>query len=146
MENELYHYGVPGMRWGVRRARSSSVSTTGRRKKTGLSGFLSKKTKSRSSSKPKVSTGNKGKTLSEMSDAELQQRINRLQMEQRYKDLQPKKISRGKKIVNSVVNKMFVPAAEDVGKQLMKSGMTKAVNTAFGLEGDYAISTNNKKK
>ena len=31
-ENELYHYGVPGMRWGVRRALSKSASNERLRK------------------------------------------------------------------------------------------------------------------
>ena len=30
--NELYHYGVPGMRWGVRRAKSQLSNITGRDK------------------------------------------------------------------------------------------------------------------
>ena len=30
MNNELYHYGVPGMRWGVRRAKNQLSKLTGR--------------------------------------------------------------------------------------------------------------------
>lgn len=31
--NELYHYGVKGMKWGVHRSRLSSFSSLGKKKK-----------------------------------------------------------------------------------------------------------------
>lgn len=41
---------------------------------------------------------------------------------------------------------MLVPAAEDVGKQLIKTALTKGANKAFNLEGEDRVYTNNKKK
>ena len=41
---------------------------------------------------------------------------------------------------------MIVPAATDVGKQVVKSMMTKAVNKAFKFDDELKVYTNNKKK
>ena len=38
-----------------------------------------------------------------MSDAELRERINRLDMERRYRDLEPDAKNRGKRCVNSII-------------------------------------------
>ena len=76
MENELKHYGVLGMKWGVRKARSETHSDY-------------KKAHSK-------------KKVSEMSDQELRERNNRLQMERQYKDL-TRKTSIGKKAIDSFI-------------------------------------------
>ena len=47
--NELYHYGVLGMKWGVRKSRPSSSGSSKRKKKTNeLSPDLEVKTKRKS--------------------------------------------------------------------------------------------------
>ena len=74
-EGELQHYGVKGMKWGVRRKRSSHDDY--------------QKAHSR-------------KSVRDMSDAELRARNNRLQMEQQYAQLTRKK-NRGKQIVTAII-------------------------------------------
>lgn len=137
--DELMHYGVLGMKWGVRKSRPSSGS--GGRKSS--SSKKSKSSKSKTSSK-------KTKSIADMTDDELEayvaQRERRLNLEKRYRDLNPKQVSRGKAIAKRIMNNVIVPSAEDVGKQLVKSQMTKFVNKTFKLEGDLAVATNNKKK
>ena len=75
VEAILSHYGTKGMKWGVRKARSSSstVRTTFK------------------------------KAPSKLSDAELARRIKRMETEKKYNQLNRKDISEGKKIVMDIL-------------------------------------------
>ena len=145
MYNELYHHGVKGMKWGVRKTpvRSSSGATRKRKSNT-LSLFKKKKTIR------KVSSANSSpaqtKSIKDMSDDELRKKIERVQLEQDYLQLDPKAVSRGKRITKRVMDDMIVPAAVDIGKQAVKSIMANGVNKVLSLEGDNKVYANNKKK
>ena len=104
--NELFHYGVKGMKWGVHRTHAEVRSDTIKRqtKKIGLAGDISRNTSSafntasdlagRASRSGKPSKRIKNE-LSKMSDQELRNRLNRINMEQQYASLNPSRISRG---------------------------------------------------
>ena len=85
----LKHYGVLGMKWGKRKARSTVSSN----KKP-------KSTKNTTTSKPKPKPKHKP-TQRELSDEELRAVINRMRLEREYADLQYRSSSRAK--VESVV-------------------------------------------
>ena len=149
--NELMHYGVPGMKWGVRRTpaqlgrkkTSSSKSLFGKKKSK-----TKAKTKSESSKKE---TAPKPKSVKEMSDEELNAAIRRMQLEQTYASLSPQKVSTGKAVAKRILNNIIVPAAEDVGRQMVKTALTRAGNkTLSEVFKDFSeadkIYTNNKKK
>ena len=76
----LQHYGVLGMKWGHRKARSTSSSN----KKP-------KSTKNTTTSKPEPKP-----TQRELSDEELRAVINRMRLEREYADLQYRASSRAK--------------------------------------------------
>ena len=145
MDNELYHHGVKGMKWGVRKTpvRSSSGATRKRKSNT-LSLFKKKKTTR------KVSSANsspaKTKSIKDMSDDELRKKVERVRLEQQYQELDPKSVSRGKRITKRVMDDIIVPAAVDIGKQVAKSIMANGVNKVLSLEGDNKVYANNKKK
>lgn len=69
-EQYLMHYGVKGMRWGIRRKRKSSNSNV--RKKSSDDEAKKKASNSKARKKEKVTA---------MDDAELQRRLARLRME-----------------------------------------------------------------
>ena len=92
--NELYHYGVLGMKWGVRKSRGGGVSKTGRRGRT---------IKERPPAHEDYKKAHSKKPVREMSDVELRSRINRLDMERRYQELNASTKNRGRKYVNSIV-------------------------------------------
>ena len=154
MDNdELMHYGVPGMKWGVRRTPAQLG-----RKKTSSSKSLFGKKKSKSKAKAKTKsesskeeTAPKKKAVKEMSDDELNAAIRRMQLEQTYASLSPQKVSTGKAITKRILNNIVVPAAEDVGRQMVKTALTRAGNkTLSEVFKDFSeadkIYTNNKKK
>ena len=152
MDNdELMHYGVPGMKWGVRRTPAQLG-----RKKTSSSKSLFEKKKSKSKPKAKSEsskkeTAQKPKTVKEMSDEELNAAIRRMQLEQTYASLSPQKVSTGKAVTKRILNNIVVPAAEDVGRQMVKTALTRAGNkTLSEVFKDFSeadkIYTNNKKK
>ena len=145
MDNELYHHGVKGMKWGVRKTpvRSSSGNTRKRKSNT-LSLFKKKKTTCNAS--VAKSSPAQTKSVKDMSDDELRRKIERVRLEQQYQQLNPKTVSRGQRIAKRVINNIIVPAAEDVGKQVVKSIMVNGVNKALSLEGDSKVYANNKKK
>lgn len=114
-KNYLVHYGVQGMRWGVRHDRqgsSSGSSRVGSASKSGnrvqkLGNGSLEKSKERSDSKPRMSDHEKAqkiksKSLSEMSNQEIEFLLKRQRLEKSYNELNPPQVSRGKKIVAGI--------------------------------------------
>ena len=87
---ELYHYGVKGMKWGIRKEHQRSDS---RKKRSKMEDWSDDAKEANRISKKKVS---------QMSNAELQQLNNRKNLEQQYSRLNPSTISRGMKYVATV--------------------------------------------
>ena len=138
--DELYHYGVLGMKWGVRKNRSSSVGSSYRDKKKRASEAkkrmknyeklkkqhekeqmkreiesLAEKKQTPIKKKESINTISSLKT---MTDDELRQRINRLQMEETYSRLtadprKEQKKSAGKAFINAS-GRVLSKSAQDV--------------------------------
>ena len=135
--DELCHYGIRGMRWGIRRYQNSdgSLTTAGRnRYSTGKhhSIFTRKKTTSKVKTKP-AEEKPKQKSVSEMSDAELNAFLNRKRLEQQYYQLMatPQKksaVTKGKEMVGKALEN----AAQDTLTQIAKYAMAKSVNKMLG--------------
>lgn len=114
MENDvLVHYGILGMKWGVRRSPEQLSRARGRTKSDN-----EHEDYKRSHTKKSTKT---------MSDAELRNRINRLQMERQYKQLTAKEISAGKKFVNDVLRE----SAKQVASKYVSKGITKLFDEAI---------------
>ncbi len=72
----LEHYGILGMKWGVRRSRGPDGTVGGKQKKV---------------------------RVKDMSDEELKKRVSRLSLEKQYKDLTKADVSSGQKFVQDVL-------------------------------------------
>lgn len=119
----LYHHGVKGMKWGVR-------------KKPVFSGFS--KAKKAAPTKPtpavkKAFSGNK-KDISKATDDELSAYLRRMQLEKQVLTMQkemtalttpPKKVSAGKRFVSAVWKDILYPGIKEglkeTGKSVVKS-------------------------
>ena len=84
MNDELQNYGVLGMNWGVRRSRKDSGSTGIRKRNSRIEDVNEDYRRAHSK-----------KSVKDMSDKELREMINRLQMEQNYQRLSQNNISKG---------------------------------------------------
>ena len=113
-DNELYHHGVKGMKWGVRRTPAQLGHDTGKidlqktKKKVDAAGTIVNETRNinNTTSKKAQKKAQKQK-LSEakiMADRELKERVSRLNMEQQYVRMSTEQINAGRSNVNSVLN------------------------------------------
>lgn len=96
VENYLSHHGVKGQKWGVRRFQNEDGTRTaeGKARYSDSGADGSEKTGGNRTSK--------GEDISTLSDQELRARINRLNLEKRYKDLSSVDAMKGRDYVNAV--------------------------------------------
>ena len=124
MSNELYHYGILGMKWGVRRDRSRSGG--------------SRRKRSMSDDAREASTIKK-KKVSQMSNAELKKLNERSRLEQEYSRLNPSSVRKGWKFVASAAGIMGTTlAVYNNSNQIVQLGK-KASNKLVDVVGDQLL-------
>lgn len=119
INGELYHHGVKGQKWGVRRNRHKS----GKKR--------NKKTKDAAHPSHVRAYSKKAKS---MSDAELRNAINRLQMERQYSTLTKREKSAGQKWVQSLLSE----SAKEVTKKYLVKYTVKGIDAVIAKGASYA--------
>lgn len=141
---QLYHHGIKGMKWGIRRfqRKDGSLTPAGEKRRDQREGRIGGSSKGsifkrKASSKPveKAPEQPKKKKLEEMSDDEIRAAIARKQLENQYKQLNPdppQKVSFGKEYIKTFGKKMLVeavmPAAVGAGKKFMENALGEMGN------------------
>lgn len=101
--DDIFHYGVPGMKWGVRKQRERK----GSRHKL-----------------KKISRKKAAKQAAEMDYEELQQRVRRMELERKYTDyIGGREEKRGRTIVGSVLSR--------IGNRVFNRVIDRATDQAF---------------
>lgn len=130
----LEHYGVKGMRWGIR-------------KDTALFGRKSKKRRTRE----QVELANRKSDFKHrrtMSSKEIEDRVKRLKLEKEYKDLIDSDIRPGRNYVKGILKdsgkKMLITAAAGTMAYAVKVAMTREFDVKEAAS--YIAANPNKKK
>lgn len=113
-DNELYHHGIKGMKWGVRRTPAQLGHDTGKidlqktKKKVDAANTIVNETRNINNNVSKKQSKKVQKQkmaeVKSMSDKELRERVNRLNMEQQYMRMSAEQMNVGRANVNSVLN------------------------------------------
>ena len=141
MENELYHHGIKGMKWGVRRYQNKDGTLTAAGKKQ------KKKTLS-ADDKEKARRKSDLKKRRTMSDDDIKKRIGRMKLEKEFKNLTKEDISPGKKYVGEIMSSAGKKALGVVAAGAMVYGVKAAMTGKFDIKeaAGYIAANPNKKK
>lgn len=137
---ELYHHGVKGQRWGIRRYQNKDGSLTalGRKRASKLESQYEKVTGKKIGSNPSDSStetsvrSSKPKSISEMSNAEIQAKIDRIRLETTLDSLTPKHISAGEKFVKGMKDSA-TSILKDKGTKIVGDYLDKKIRESIGL-------------
>ena len=129
--NELYHHGILGMKWGVRRYQNKDGTLTN----------AGKKRYSRDDWSEDAKTANqlKKKRVNQMSNAELRKLTERQQLERNYSSLNPSAIQKGLVAAAAVAGALgTIASLQKNSKKVLDMGQ-KAVKNIASKIGKKAI-------
>jgi hypothetical protein len=128
-ERELVHYGIRGMKWGIRRYQNADGTLTGAGKVRDR--MVRKRNLKKAEKILKGSKKTVQRRLSQITDEELQKAVNRLQLERTYKNLTkpPDKHKKAKEIatkwLETAGTKVIESAATNLGKKIFSEADSK---------------------
>lgn len=129
-EEFLQHYGVKGMRWGVRREGDSVVW-----RKVGANEDLKERPSKSASKKTEEKSGKDYSPWdrddpSSLTQQELQARVKRLQLEKQYAELSAVPPTRSQKLTKKYLQEPFEQVMVETSKSIMKQTVGKAIEKA----------------
>lgn len=122
MSNVLQHHGILGQKWGVRRTPAQLGHVTAKKNSSSESKVSSNNTSDQT--KAKKTPGKAVKRSTVMSDDELRQRINRLNMEEQYDNLVARQKVRG----TGTAKKLLGEAMENLGRKALGVAVDKIID------------------
>lgn len=138
-ELELRHHGIKGMHWGIRRYQNKDGSLTlaGQRRLNKLEKEYNRLGGKGHDDYEQISSNvkkkeKKHKKVSEMTNEEIQARIDRIRLVNTLNSLQPKHVSAGQRFVNSV-KASISSIAKDKGTKLAGDWVDNKLRSKFGM-------------
>ena len=142
------HHGIHGMHWGVRRYQNKdgSLTAAGRKRINQLDSeyqrLTGKKLSKSSESNTVKKTSAKPKKISEMTNEEIQEKINRIRLERTLESLTPKEISSGEKFAK-FIGDSTVKIAKERGTKVAGDLFEKKLREMTGLRNSNNNNNNN---
>jgi len=100
-KDTLTHYGIFGMKWGVRRTPQQLARA---KSNVDASSVIVKETKNINSAVGNIRSSKKSKDISSMTDQELREKVQRMNLEQQYSTLASSRVSRGQTYVTNTLD------------------------------------------
>ena len=144
--DELMHFGIKGMHWGVRRTPGQLGHKKGIRAKAKRALAIGEENEYQKHSRPVTATKTKkartldqklNNELADLSDDELKQLVNRMNLERQYKDLRTQDINRGKSEIQKFVERNTRAVLDQEFQNVIRTGVRAAKEGPAAAAGEF---------
>lgn len=155
-QNELYHYGIPGMKWGIRRYQNpdGTLTEAGKKRYGSIENLQAGMTKKQADKAAIKERKNRYEHRRSISSKDIDDEIARIESENKLKDLVEKDLMPGKaavdKFLSGPTSKVLAAALAGGLSYLTYYGINKLGDKSYSVDykklAEYVAPNPNKKK